>query len=279
MSEIPTNLAVDDFYDLNGIRYIVKEVISPGNYRVEINGQSPIHYTYDEIQYLSLPVVIVENPSDPTKDGMYVLSKTTGRYIKQISYNTVTVVDTNTNPQTLNPVTNLALIYSSETVLTFSWTNPTNQTGITAIRGYKNGVLLGTYPITSTQVVLSGLTASTTYTFGVQNVGDNNSASAMVTASGTTQGAASTTPTLTVNTFGRTISGTTTNVESTRSVWIDIGGGAYGIAAPVQANGTWSVTLNTSEDYLAGQLFNPYVENEAAQSAQDPNGPFAYQTN
>lgn len=176
----------------------------------------------------------------------------------------------------LNPPTGLTITYSDGQTGSLSWTAPVDDTGVVGYAVYRNGQYLATSGVTS--YYMNDHQPSTSYTYQVRSSDGAGEYSDAVTVSGTTpsdQG--STDPTIDVTqngdgTIGPVISGTTTNVEENRDVYVNLGPGFTG---KVQANGTWSVTVTSPATY-DGQLCNPYVSNAAGIGATDPDGEFEY---
>lgn len=85
-------------------------------------------------------------------------------YGSQVSFTTSSVVDT----QAPTAPTNLASSNVTSSSATLSWTASTDNVGVTGYKIYQNGSLLTT--TTSTSYSVTGLSASTTYTFYVQAI-------------------------------------------------------------------------------------------------------------
>jgi len=91
-------------------------------------------------------------------------------------------------PDTSPPTdpTNLSVSGEQDTQVTLSWNASNDNVGVTGYEVFSNGTSLGT--VTGTSANVTGLTACTTYNFGVRALDAAGNASGQDTASGTTTG-------------------------------------------------------------------------------------------
>jgi len=85
--------------------------------------------------------------------------------------------------------TNLSVSNEQDTQVTLSWNASTDNVGVTGYEIFVNGTSIGT--TTGTSVNITGLTACTTYSFGIRALDAAGNASGTATATGTTTGCSS----------------------------------------------------------------------------------------
>jgi chitodextrinase/C1A family cysteine protease len=124
-------------------------------------------------------------------------------YGSQVSFTTSTTADT----QAPTAPTNLASSSVTSTTATLTWTASTDNVAVTGYSVYQNGTLLGT--TTSTSYSVTGLTASTAYTF-------------YVTAKDAAGNVSSASSTITVTTSAATITYCTSKGTNYSYEWIDL---------------------------------------------------------
>lgn len=154
-------------------------------------------------------------------------------------------------PDTTAPTVPTNLLSSNITSSTFtlSWTASTDNVGVTGYYVYQNGTFKTS--ISGTLASISGLTASTTYSFTVKakDAAGNISASSN-TLNVTTSGS---TPTVTELYFSEYLEGTSNNkaLEITNATGTSINLSAYSIKKQTNGAGSWNTGLT-----LSGNLAN-----------------------
>ncbi len=93
---------------------------------------------------------------------------------------------TTTDTQAPSTPTNLAAVNVTDASVGLTWTASTDNVGVTGYKVYSGAALLGT--VTATSANVTGLTAGTTYTFGVSAVDAAGNESAKATRTVTTTG-------------------------------------------------------------------------------------------
>lgn len=140
--------------------------------------------------------------------------------------------------------TNLVSANITSTGFTLSWSASTDNVGVTGYNIYQNGVLKTT--VSGTSASVSGLTASTTYTFTVnaKDAAGNTSAS----SSSLNITTASTAPTATELYFSEYLEGSSNNkaLEITNKTGASVNLSGYSIKKQTNGSGSWSTGLTLS---------------------------------
>jgi endonuclease I/chitodextrinase len=140
--------------------------------------------------------------------------------------------------------TNLVSANITSTGFTLSWSTSTDNVGVTSYNIYQNGVLKTT--VSGTSASISGLTASTTYTFTVnaKDAAGNTSAS----SSSLNITTASAAPTATELYFSEYLEGSSNNkaLEITNKTGASVNLSGYSIKKQTNGSGSWSTGLTLS---------------------------------
>lgn len=140
--------------------------------------------------------------------------------------------------------TNLSSSSITATSFTLSWSAASDNVGVTGYNVYQNGTLKTT--VTGTSLAISGLTASTTYSFSVRAKDAAGNISSSSTSLNVTTN--SSTPTVSDLYFSEYLEGSSNNkaLEITNRTGASVNLAAYTIKRQTNGSGSWSTGLTLS---------------------------------
>ncbi|WP_114755308.1 endonuclease [Flavobacterium glaciei] len=184
----------------------------------------------------------------------------------QVEDYTVNIVARTTDTTAPTAPTALASSGTTQTATTLSWTASTDNVGVTGYNVYRGTTLLGT--VSTTTYNVTGLTASTTYSFSVKakDAAGNISASSNVVNVTTTTGGSTATDLL----FSEYIEGSSNNkaLEISNATGAAINLSIYSIKKQTNGSGAWSAGLSLSGTLNNGSKFT--IVNSAMASSCYP---------
>ncbi|MEL6972404.1 MAG: S8 family serine peptidase [Bacteroidota bacterium] len=143
--------------------------------------------------------------------------------------------------------TNLTVSNEQDTQVTLSWNASSDNVGVTAYEIFVDGTSLGT--VTGTSVNVTGLTACTTYSFGVRALDAAGNASGTANASGTTTGCSGGGTPFTESYF----------FETGWDGWADGGSDAFRYSGSRSWEGNWSIRIRDNSGAASSMTSPSYA--------------------